>query len=122
MSHTPGPWIVGGPYGDRYTEITVLGQAVAYVWTRKHDPSPENKAGATLPDETGEANALLIAAAPEMYEALRLLSPWKMRDGTRCFCPAGRDEDEPRGKMPTTHATGCEEARAAVTKATGGIR
>ena len=42
---------------------------------------------------------------------------WRMRDGTCCGCPAGEDEDEMRGKMPTIHSTACEEARSAIAKA-----
>ena len=63
--------------------------------------------------------ANLITAAPELLEALRAQINWKMRDGTPCDCPAGRDEDEPKGKMPTMHSTSCEMLRAAILKAEG---
>ncbi len=56
-------------------------------------------------------------AAPDMLEALEGLMCWTMRDGTPCSCPAGKDEWEPKGKMPTLHATSCEEARGAIAKA-----
>ena len=66
MKHTPGPWIVGGPYpavsviypvgsddtGDRFKLITQL-------WDWEHDDPPEEV----------KANARLIAAAPELLEA-----------------------------------------------------
>ena len=60
----------------------------------------------------------LIAAAPDLLAALKLQASWTMRDGTPCACPAGKNEDEPAGKMPTQHSTACAYLRAAITKAT----
>jgi hypothetical protein len=66
-----------------------------------------------------QANADLISAAPDLYKALRSQVHWRMRDGSPCCCPLGEDEDEPKGEMPTGHATNCEELRAALAKAEG---
>lgn len=52
-------------------EIGVSGRAIATVWVRKVDPECGGNLG-TVPDEEGEANARLIAAAPDMYEALKV--------------------------------------------------
>lgn len=56
-------------------------------------------------------------AAPELLYAIKLQVSWIMRDGTPCVCPAGRDEDYPKGEMPTVHSTACEYLRAAISKA-----
>jgi len=66
-----------------------------------------------------EANARLIAAAPDLLDALEALMCWKIRDGSPCCCPAGIDEDDPNGPMPTVHSTVCQQARAAIAKAKG---
>lgn len=66
-----------------------------------------------------EADARLIAAAPDLLDALIMQTNWKMRDGTPCACPLGKNEDEPKRKMPTLHATSCESLRAAIARATG---
>ena len=56
MSHTPGPWNVERPYGEPGTYITCPSTAlVAKVWG----------------DEDTEANARLIASAPDLLAALR---------------------------------------------------
>ena len=65
MTHTPGPWVVGGPY----PKITVCQPAafddpwipIAEVW-----PSVDHEAS----DEV-KANAALIAAAPDMLDTLK---------------------------------------------------
>jgi len=62
----------------------------------------------------------LFIAAPDLLKAIEGLMCWKMRDGSPCCCPAGRDEWEPKGKMPTEHSTACMMAREAIAKATIG--
>ena len=57
MKHTPGPWIVGEE-NDVYLE----GQAACIA----------KVCGAPEGIEESIANAQLISAAPEMYEALKL--------------------------------------------------
>ena len=52
--------------------------------------------------------------AGELLEALRFQVSWIMRDGSPCCCPAGKDEDEPKGKMPTQHSTACQMIRTAL--------
>ena len=97
MSHTPGPLHasltehIGG-----YSIRKAGGQRVGVAWTAE--------------------DAQLWASAPELVAALSLLAPWAMRDGTPCYCTAGKDEDEPQGTMPTLHSTACEVARAALAR------
>lgn len=68
MGHTPGPWQVGGcRYGWLKSEIATLNysRVVATVWTKQYK-------GRDLVDwEEGNANAQLIAAAPELLEACK---------------------------------------------------
>ena len=69
--HTPGPWIGAGPsFGDplpRYTTEIV---------TEREDEDGAATSICELPfrhhDDENEANARLIAAAPELLEALML--------------------------------------------------
>lgn len=65
------------------------------------------------------SRCLVARAAPDMLEALLGLAHWRMRDGSPCFCPAGQHEDEPKGAMPTRHATACADARDALARAEG---
>ena len=68
-SHTPGPWKVAGRYGKYSDEITdANGQAIAWVFTRKADPQIVT---GVLDSPEGQANASLIAAAPELLAALK---------------------------------------------------
>lgn len=66
-------------------------------------------------------NAELIVRAVNAHEDLVKASlgilPWRMRDGSPCGCPAGKDEDEPKGKMPALHSTACQDMREALAKA-----
>ena len=68
MSHTPGPWHVGGVGGCRPQIIySPSGLAVLRTW-----------GGATKAEE--EANARMAASAPEMLEALRAIMPYLEED------------------------------------------
>lgn len=79
--HTPGPWMVSpyntmGIFDDKKRPI-----AVAYEGVHSYDIE--------LPER--EANAKLIAAAPEMLEALRACVEWaKAGGGPEPFTAAGR--------------------------------
>lgn len=65
---TPGPWIAyHGPRDTLVSINTLDGRCIGGVWT---ETWRENERGI---NENVLANARLIAAAPEMYEALKLL-------------------------------------------------
>lgn len=68
-AHTPGPWDRRIEYDSLRDEIGARGKAVCIVWVRKVDGvlSDERQ---VVSDPEGEANASLIAAAPEMLDAL----------------------------------------------------
>lgn len=60
-AHTPGPWVLGSP-----ELITAFGSDYKYNITTPNGPCLAVVLG-------GEANARLIAAAPELLEALKAL-------------------------------------------------
>ena len=104
--HTPGPWVVLPEECDRpYIRIrgTVLGgrYKIANVLTPCYEGVHEREA------EETRANARLIAAAPEMLEALQAIAD--EADGTGK--PYSCDSYLPRHFI--------EKARAAIAKATG---
>lgn len=64
--HTPGPWWLQADGAGWYVECTPeRGHSVAYVRAEAGEDDPDT------PDAEKEANARLIAAAPELLEALR---------------------------------------------------
>ena len=92
--HTPGPWHVAG--------VSVTSADGLHV-------CDVNGYGAT--DETKRANAALIAAAPDMLEALRgLLAERYALEEPEQFDAAGNW---------TSDSPASEKARAAIRKATG---
>ena len=94
-AHTPGPWST-----DRFWTMADNGCIlIAKIYRTQQEPDIE-----------GDANARLIAAAPELLEALRAISEAYLGD-----CPAAQDE--------LAHAMGHIQylrnlAHAAITKAT----
>ena len=97
MNHTPGPWTIGKYHVNAY-DNTIYdaknGYKIAIVEGYTHDLKEES-----------EANAHLIAAAPELLEALKGLIGWH-----DCFPMKEGEADLP------VIAT----ARAAIAKAEGG--
>jgi hypothetical protein len=71
MSHTPGPWMSGRP--DMQTIVDGYGSK--YVYSKRDNPDDEialaiSFGGDIESLDTIMANALLIAAAPDLLEAL----------------------------------------------------
>jgi hypothetical protein len=94
---TPGPWVASGitVWSDRPGKSERLFQVLRF--------------GAGRDDER-QANVDLIAAAPDLYEALREQAESHDADGTPCFC-GNTDSDE--------HAAYCRSARSALAAARG---
>jgi len=68
VGHTPGPWLMReADFDDGCTEITTDGRGNKVVPIASIDTGYTGKIGYEQ-----EANARLIAAAPDMLEALRL--------------------------------------------------
>lgn len=66
VKHTPGPWVVNQDEDKNYRSIGSAGwYGLAQVVVRFE--------GERNDDVTGLANARLIAAAPEMYNALKII-------------------------------------------------
>ena len=102
MPHTPGPWL----------EFNANGSRILSSWrVRRDHPSAKSTIctlNNTLPATEELANARLIAAAPELLEACRLLMRAEpMQQGERNGAIMGRI------------STAIDAARAALEKATG---
>lgn len=72
---TPGPWTVEGPLGPEILSI-VAGGPNAYDWLHvaqlSVDAEPDEMSDQlVIPEAQVKANARLIAAAPDLYAALR---------------------------------------------------
>lgn len=100
MNHTPGPWTATSyDTADGDEGGTVLHRITAHA------------AGAAVADQVfTEADARLIAAAPAMIEALRVIA----ENG-----PVGPDDDPERHSQTRKYLRALKLARAALAKATG---
>jgi hypothetical protein len=63
MKHTPGPWVASDDKRGIW-DIIADGHMLAQVWRVTHGP---------VNDLPAEANAHLMAAAPDLLEALQML-------------------------------------------------
>ena len=103
--HTPGPWVVVGRL-TKYVEARLVGRLIQEVAA----------CGPTMADEgygqQQEANARLIAAAPELLAALEGMEKWasSIHDGY------------PPSTASIAAAPYREAARAAIAKATGEVK
>ena len=100
-SHTPGPWEIGNPErGDHRFYVycdNALGTAVAAT-VFEHDMTG-------WPEATRLANARLIAAAPELLEALEIAAERECSS----WCAESVGE----------HTKACKRNRTAIAKARG---
>lgn len=71
MSHTPGPWATEiNEYGSRRIGVVFAGgRNIARICGKGSMPQPAANSFGALTDES-DANARLIAAAPDLLEAL----------------------------------------------------
>ena len=94
--HTPGPW-TEHKWNSEEHQVSALGGTVALV---SHSHS-------LITDEQADANATLIAAAPELLAACKLALDWHA-DGT------------PVEEMSSMEQTAINALEAAIRKAEGG--
>ena len=102
--HTPGPWRAGSGTGGKGS--VVCNQLAAGALSGSD--AVEYYGGNLIAESVAQENIPLIAAAPELLEALR--------DLDECYCEAGQQlsrEDRHRHRMTLI------KARAAIAKATG---
>lgn len=88
VSHTPGPWTARQEYANRWRieaacEPDMVPLSVALVTTTVLEVGTDSKDTA--------ANARLIAAAPDLLEAVRLLLPL-----AKGYAPAGQSNEARR--------------------------
>ena len=95
--HTPGPWMRDRESGFDCDVRAANGRKIASVNVQNQ---PKSKEGWVLRKKENEANACLIAAAPELLEALKLIASAENSALDLAYCKG--------------------IARAAITKATGG--
>ena len=97
--HTPGPWVVSADPLHFYSLTTVIGGKES---SQKNGPPQQMivQVGGFAEWKEAEANARLIAAAPELLEALKLIASAENSALDLAYCKG--------------------IARAAITKATGG--
>lgn len=74
--HTPGPWTYEGDHTHRQYNIRMLGHLIGVKDEAKHICTVNNLPPHVLANRdpvTAEANARLIAAAPDLLAALKLI-------------------------------------------------
>ena len=126
--HTPGPWTVDETYDEPSDIVAPDGFAVAQVdaqpvlngWHEKlggaHWSERPGKAYIDRPRAEVEANARLIAAAPEMKEALGLVLRFHAGG---LWTPENAEEWERiTGSRDATTKAMCDHIRAVLRKAT----
>jgi hypothetical protein len=109
--HTPGPWYVGTEFMDQGRHIYAAQKVCdeeGYEWHPLIACTDDDE---RLVD--WEANAVLIAAAPDLLEALQELLA---SDRAKPFEIVGRDTD---GHPLNAAGVARKKARAAIAKATG---
>ncbi len=88
--HTPGPWRLLQEYGLLTDEIGVDGRVVCTAWVRQSANRKDETGSKIVPWPEGEANARLIAAAPELLATLKALvsDPRHVVEGTNALADA----------------------------------
>jgi hypothetical protein len=113
--HTPGPWT---HHPDDNIITTADGRCLLEWQARSLHVTLEER----------DANARLIAAAPDLLEACQTFAEWLRRE-EEGFVAAGRTRDTPEGEAEWREwyygnialcSLAQDQARAAIAKATGG--
>lgn len=83
--HTPGPWTVEDPMGPEILSIVARGERAVYEWLHVAQMAAEPDEADDIPRIEAEANALLIAAAPDLLEFSEKLLIYKHEDDDRIW-------------------------------------
>lgn len=121
--HTPGPWYVGsGMYEGRniYSTASVT-DGEGFTYQPVVATAEDNEVACW------DANARLIAAAPDLLEACEIFAEWLCREENG-FTTVGNNRDTPEGERAWRDwydenlrlcALAQKKARSAIAKATG---
>lgn len=82
VEHTPGPWSIGGASGNEGEAREIASESRCVAWTASTWDEDEGDV-VTAEDD---ANARLIAAAPELLAALKLLRDPDSDGEWTCYC------------------------------------
>jgi hypothetical protein len=114
--HTPGKWevingcdifgLLGGDSGDGYLADSTDGWKICEVVSEN---TFSNGTQILLGQSVVEANARLIAAAPDMLDALEAILPWIPTTSAKEGCASAFSEN----------VRAADKVRAAIAKATG---
>ena len=118
MSYTPGPWTIDhqriGPPGEPVALLCDVNDPMSGTvidWPRGNDSGT----AMSIDDAENEANARLIAAAPDLLAALRQLYDLLWWEGDNSGPPGNsHDEDPERRELEVW-----QDAQDAIAKATG---
>jgi hypothetical protein len=81
--HTPGPWTYESDHTHRQFNIRMLGREAQHICTVNNLPP---HILANRDQSTAEANARLIAAAPDLLAALKCIATAEYFDGDSIVC------------------------------------
>jgi len=102
MGHTPGPWVVGGASGNEGEAREIVAASRTIAWSASTWDEDEGD----VVTEEDDANAHLIAAAPDLLAALRDCRDWLV-----AICDSNN--------LEATERIYIEAATAAIEKAEG---
>ena len=111
--HTPGPWAVG----NRYSETGVFSADGETLVANTHSSQRNFDRDAQVTEQ--HANARLIAAAPDLLEALRGLVAEHLPDAEANFEYLSREGNHAQLEQEECDLRKWQAARAVIAKATG---
>lgn len=107
--HTPGPWKIG--YKDGNEQLVIMNQHIEIATCWHHCVEAI--------EEEMQYNARLIAAAPELLKALKVVVEYIPEPDGACVCHLGHPPCSDCVENSSTREA-LEIARAAIAEATGG--
>jgi hypothetical protein len=108
MSHTPGPWNIG----DENNQCCEVLLGTLHNLTANVDRQDSNTGQIVITRDEMLANARLMAAAPDLLEACKLLME-HIKEGLVSVYEERADNGQPG-------VSACEAIESAIAKATGG--